>query len=106
MTSELADRIRSRTAVIAVVGCGYVGLPVCVAFAEAGSRVLGIDSDINRVADLSRGISHIADIDSSRLAQQIKASRLSFTSDFTTLSEADVIFVAVPTPADRAKQPD
>ena len=66
--AELRQRILERTAVVAVVGLGYVGLPLAVAYAEAGFRVVGLDVDARRVATLNRGESPIADIDSGRLA--------------------------------------
>lgn len=91
---------------VAVIGCGYVGLPLAIAFAEAGYRVIGIDQDDRRVRDLCDGTSHILDVASERVAAQRGTGRFSATTDYDALLESDAIFVAVPTPFDRAKQPD
>ena len=103
---DLRSRIADRTAGVAVIGCGYVGLPLSMAFAEAGFRVAGIDVDAARVAGLAEGTSHILDVPDVVLREQIEAGRFSATTDHDVLRTADVIFVAVPTPSDRAKQPD
>ena len=103
---QLIARISDRTARIAVIGCGYVGLPLAVTFAERGFYVFGIDVDEGRVAALRDGRSYILDIPDERLAEQVRAERFSATSDPSVLGRADVIFVSVPTPFDRAKQPD
>lgn len=103
---ELRRRIQSHEACVAVIGCGYVGLPLCVAFATVGFRVLAIDVDEGRVSRLQRGESYIRDIPSERLRAQVEADRLSATAEYDALRDADVIFVSVPTPFDRAKQPD
>lgn len=104
--NELAERIRSHTAHIAVIGCGYVGLPLSLAFAQAGFRVTGIDIDPERIGLLSRGESYIMDVPNDVLRPEVEAGRFRATADYDVLREQDVIFVAVPTPFDRAKQPD
>lgn len=91
---------------MAVIGCGYVGLPLATAFADAGFTVVGIDVDERRVEQLLRGQSYILDVPSASLAPLVRAGRLRATSDYDALRGADVIFVAVPTPFDRARQPD
>ena len=105
-TAEMFRRIRERTARIAVIGCGYVGLPLSLAFAKAGYQVLGIDSDPDRVVRLRRGDSYIHDVPSDALRAEVERGRFSATTDYAALRDVDVIFVSVPTPFDRAKQPD
>lgn len=89
-----------------VVGCGYVGLPLSQAFADAGYTVVGIDVDARRVDALNRGISHILDVPADTLQKNIAADRFSATTDFAAARDLDVIFISVPTPFDKAKQPD
>jgi UDP-N-acetyl-D-glucosamine dehydrogenase len=89
---------------IGVVGLGYVGLPLAVAFAEAGCDVVGVDVDQARVASLREHRSHIEDIADSRLAAA--AERCMFTTRFVELHEADAILVCVPTPLTRNREPD
>jgi UDP-N-acetyl-D-glucosamine dehydrogenase len=89
---------------IGIVGLGYVGLPLAVAFAEAGEEVVGVDVDAARVAELSEGRSPIEDIPDARL--QAVLDRCSFTSRYVELHEADAILVCVPTPLTRNREPD
>src|SRR5215208_2401801 len=89
---------------IGIVGLGYVGLPLAVAFAEAGEEVIGVDVDAARVAGLSDGVSHIEDIPSERLAAV--QDRLEFTTRAVDLHEAEAILVCVPTPLNRNREPD
>lgn len=98
--------MESRSARIAVIGCGYVGLPLSLAYARAGFRVVGIDVDPRKVEMLRRSESYVQDVGSDALREQTSAGRLTATTDHDVLRECDVIFVAVPTPFDRAKQPD
>jgi UDP-N-acetyl-D-glucosamine dehydrogenase len=91
---------------IAVVGLGYVGLPLALAFVEAGCRVVGVDADDARVAELSSGRSPIDDITDERLRSAL-ASGLSIThTERADLATPDVVFVCVPTPINEAKDPD
>lgn len=102
----LRAAVADRTARIAVIGCGYVGLPLSMAFADAGFRVTGVEHDEGRVARLQAGDSYILDVPSELLGRHVAAGRFVATADYDGLREADVIFVSVPTPFDRAKQPD
>lgn len=106
MTEQLLENIRDRSARIAVIGCGYVGLPLAVAFARAGFGVCAIDSAEERVASIKAGKSYLMDVPTAELAPLVADGRLSATIDYSTLRDADVIFVCVPTPFDRAKAPD
>ena len=87
---------------IAVVGLGYVGLPLCVAYGKVFSNVTGFDNNQARIADLTRGIDKNNEIS----AEDLLSSTVRFSSDPTVLSAADVIIVAIPTPIDAHKTPD
>src|SRR2546428_659153 len=103
---ELFERIRNRESRGAVIGCGYVGLPLSLAFARAGCSVVGIDNDEARIARLRDGESYILDVASDALRAEVKAGRFAPSTDYALLRDVDVIFVSVPTPSNRAKQPD
>ena len=89
---------------IGIVGLGYVGLPLAVAFAEAGEDVVGVDVDPAKIGDLNRGTSYIEDIPSERL--QSVSDRTSFTTRAVDLHGAEAILVCVPTPLNRNREPD
>ena len=103
---QLLDKLENRTATIGIVGLGYVGLPLAVAFAEAGFRVLGIDLTRKKVDLLNAGKSYIPDIPTDELAAQVTAGRLKAYDSYDILREADVISVCVPTPLRKTKDPD
>jgi UDP-N-acetyl-D-glucosamine dehydrogenase len=92
---ELSESISNRTAVVAVIGLGYVGLPLLMAAGEEGFGLIGLDADSSKVRALREGRSYIADIDDAALGV-LKGAR--FTRDHQALSAADIILVAVPTP--------
>src|SRR4051794_14916330 len=89
---------------IGIVGLGYVGLPLAVAFAEAGCDVVGVDVDATRVATLRSGHSHVEDIEDGRLGAVLE--RCEFTTRAVELHETDAILVCVPTPLTRNREPD
>jgi UDP-N-acetyl-D-glucosamine dehydrogenase len=89
---------------VGIVGLGYVGLPLCVAFAEAGARVTGLDVHADTVAALQLGTSHIEDIPDTRLAAVLPS--LMFTTDAAELASADAILICVPTPLNPNREPD
>ena len=89
---------------IGIVGLGYVGLPLAVAFAEADCDVVGVDVDARLVAALGEGRSHVEDIGDERL--QGALARCRFTTRFVELHEADAILICVPTPLTRNREPD
>jgi UDP-N-acetyl-D-glucosamine dehydrogenase len=103
---NLRAAITSRAARVGVVGCGYVGLPLAQSFADAGFDVTGVDNDAGRVAQMNAGESHILDVSSSRLRANVDAGRFRATTDYEVARGLDIIFISVPTPFDRAKQPD
>jgi len=102
----LGSRIASRSAVVGVVGQGYVGLPLALVFAEAGFRVLGFDVDAAKVSALSRGESYIKHIGPERVRDAVASERYIATSDFDRLAECDAILICVPTPLGAHREPD
>jgi len=103
---SLLGRIASREATVGVVGLGYVGLPLVVAFAQEGFRVLGVDVDARKVASLQRGESYVEDVPSSVLGSLVEAGLFSASTDYATLAAADAISICVPTPLRKTKDPD
>ncbi|MGD2145548.1 MAG: nucleotide sugar dehydrogenase [Anaerolineae bacterium] len=104
--STLRDRIADRTAHVAVIGLGYVGLPLTTAFAKAGFRVTGVDVDGGKVEAVNAGRSYIPDVPDDELAPHVTSGRLTATVDYDALQEADAIFICVPTPYDAQRAPD
>jgi UDP-N-acetyl-D-glucosamine dehydrogenase len=102
----LLDKIERREAVLAVIGIGYVGLPLAVEFAEEGYRVIGVDVSTEKVRLISEGQSYIPDVATERVAALVDSGHLSATTDYATLSEVDVISICVPTPLRKTKDPD
>lgn len=100
--SELADgireRIEAREAVIGVVGLGYVGLPIAVAFAEAGFRVAGVDLDKERVRAIDSGRSYLRDVPDERVAELRGCGRLTAGDSFQETTTPDVMLLCLPTP--------
>lgn len=106
MKDLLLDRIKNKTAVVAVIGLGYVGLPLAVEKAKAGYKTIGFDVQEEKVDMVNRGKNYIGDVVDSDLERIVKEGLLSATSDFSVVSAADFIAICVPTPLDDYKQPD
>jgi UDP-N-acetyl-D-mannosaminuronate dehydrogenase/intein/homing endonuclease len=102
----LAQRLAARTARVAVVGLGYVGLPLAETFAWGGYPVLGFDVDAAKVAMLKRGQSYIGHICPERVAELMAGGRFDATDDPHRFAEADAIVICVPTPLGEAREPD
>ena len=105
MKEALLEKIRSRKAQVAVVGLGYVGLPLALRFSECGFRVIGIDTDAERVAQLGRGKTHIERYDDQRVAQALTRG-FRPTTAFAEAKAADAILICVPTPLTAQREPD
>jgi UDP-N-acetyl-D-glucosamine dehydrogenase len=105
MKESLLERIRNRKAQIAVVGLGYVGLPLALRFSECGFRVIGIDTDAERAARLARGKTYIARYADERIASALKRGFRPTTS-FQEAKAADAILICVPTPLTAQREPD
>jgi UDP-N-acetyl-D-glucosamine dehydrogenase len=104
--ADPAEGVASPMATVAVVGLGYAGFPLAVAFAGAGLTVLGVDTDPGRVGALNRGVSHVGDVAGERLRQLLETRRFRATCDYDALSAADAIIICVPTPLAEARRPD
>jgi len=91
---------------VAIVGAGYVGVPLAQVFADAGKSVVLVDIDAERVERLNRGDSYIEDVPSDELARLVQAGLVHATTDYDELREADAIVVALPTPLSRQREPD
>jgi len=91
---------------VAVIGLGYVGLPLAVEFAEAGHSVIGLDVDDRKVNSINDRQSYIPDVPSEEIASLAEAGRLSASTDFSRLADVDAIIIAVPTPLRKTKDPD
>jgi len=91
---------------VAIVGAGYVGVPLAHAFAEVGKKVVLVDIDPTRVERLNRGESYIEDIPSETLKSLVESDLIVATTDYDELGEADAILIALPTPLSRQREPD
>src|SRR5438093_1390242 len=106
MKQMLLEKILSRSLRVAVIGLGYVGLPLATAFAEVGFQVTGIDLDEQKVDAANRGESYIPDIANSTIQKLLEAKRLHFTTDYAALENIDAISICVPTPLGKTRDPD
>jgi UDP-N-acetyl-D-glucosamine dehydrogenase len=106
LKQTLLDRIERREAQVAIVGLGYVGLPLAVEFAEVGFRVIGLDISAAKVDALNRGESYIPDIQTETINRLVRDGRLRATTNYTDLREADAISICVPTPLRKTRDPD
>ena len=96
----------SHTYDIAVIGAGYVGVPLAATFAEAGLRVLLVDIQPAVVARLNDGESHIEDVPSKRLAPLVAEEYIVATTDYAQVEHAAAVLIALPTPLSRQREPD
>ena len=103
---QLIEKIKSKSARVAVIGIGYVGLPLAVTFAEAGLTVIGIDPDQRKVDSVNRGESYILDISNEQLAPLVRKGLVSATTDFSTVKDVQAVSICVPTPLRKTGDPD
>lgn len=106
MSKALKNKIQKKKATIAVLGLGYVGLPLAVSFAKTGFQVFGLDMDTDRVERVQTKKTYIADVALKDLRQVVDSGRLIASTDFSLLKSADVIIICVPTPLRRKYTPD
>jgi len=104
--TNLLSKITTRDATIGVVGLGYVGLPLAIAFADKGFAVLGFDVDERKVDAIGRGESYIKHLDGGRLESVVSAGKLTATTDFARLAEPDAVLICVPTPLTPQREPE
>jgi len=100
------DKVTSHSAVVGVIGQGYVGLPLALVFAEAGFRTIGFDIDAKKVEILRLGQSYIQHVGSERVANATATGKFSATTDFDRLADCDAILICVPTPLGKHREPD
>src|ERR1700726_2425221 len=91
---------------VAIIGCGYVGLPLALRFAEAGHKVTGFDTDPNKVSMLNAGKSYIEHIQQTKIQQFVNSKHFGATTDFARIKEADAIIICGHTPLDERRYPD
>jgi UDP-N-acetyl-D-glucosamine dehydrogenase len=106
MGSVLLEKIKRHEAKVAVIGIGYVGLPLCVEMARAGFHTTGYDKSEAKVKSVRDGISYIKDIPDSLLAPLVHSGKLTASTNPDVLGEADVVIICVPTPLNKTKEPD
>jgi UDP-N-acetyl-D-glucosamine dehydrogenase len=91
---------------IAIIGLGYVGLPLCLQFARSGVRVLGLDIDAKKVRALNAGYSYIKHIPAKEIKKLVRANKFSASTDFAEIKSVDAILICVPTPLKKNRAPD
>jgi UDP-N-acetyl-D-glucosamine dehydrogenase len=91
---------------IGIVGAGYVGLPLAQVFAEAGQRIVLVESNPEKVESVRRGESYISDVDSGDLQRHVESGAIEITSDYDALKEAEAILISLPTPLSAQREPD
>ena len=104
--NELKAKLQSRNATAAVIGLGYVGLPLAMEIAAAGFRVIGIDLDEKKIALLNQAKSYILDVSEKTVADAISRQTFTATTNFAALAEADTVSICVPTPLSKSRDPD
>jgi len=103
---SLERKIKNRTAVVGVIGMGYVGLPLAVELGRERFRIIGIDISTKKVELVNSGISDIDDVADADLKPLVKKGKIRATNDFSQLKQADVVTICVPTPLSKTKDPD
>jgi len=103
---KMISKLNNKEARLAVLGLGYVGLPLAVSFAKVGFQVTGFDLDEGKVAAVNRGDSYIIDIPSEELDAVVRSGNLKATTDFSKLADMDSVNICVPTPLGKTRDPD
>lgn len=106
MQKKLFEMISNKTALVGIIGLGYVGLPLAVHFVEKGFRVLGFDLDTRKIDTIMAGKSYIKHVSSDAIESMVSRQRFDATTDFERLSAADCILICVPTPLTGKMEPD
>jgi UDP-N-acetyl-D-glucosamine dehydrogenase len=104
--TTLIKKLQDKTAEIAILGLGYVGLPLAVVFGEAGFKVTGVDPDARKIDSLNKGVSYIPDVKTEAVAKLVKSGYLKATMDFAVLKGMDAVSICVPTPLRKTGDPD
>ncbi|MBI5906019.1 MAG: nucleotide sugar dehydrogenase, partial [Deltaproteobacteria bacterium] len=103
---DLLRRLKEKNFTAAVIGLGYVGLPLAMEYADAGIEVIGIDVDGSKVRTLKEGKSYIGDVSSEAVKRAVAAGLLTATTDYSAVAMADTVNICVPTPLRKTKDPD
>ncbi|WP_286883256.1 nucleotide sugar dehydrogenase, partial [Aneurinibacillus sp. UBA3580] len=106
LAEQLMQKLEQKTAVIGVVGLGYVGLPLAVEKAKAGFNVIGFDVQASKVDMVNEGVNYIGDVVDDDLREIVQKRKLRATSDYSFINEVDAVAICVPTPLDAYQQPD
>lgn len=104
--NHLKEKLMNKTAVLGVIGLGYVGLPLAVEKAKAGYRTIGFDIQVEKVNKVNAGINYIGDVVNEDLMAIVASGLLTATTEFSAVANADAVCIAVPTPLDAYQQPD
>ncbi len=104
--TNLLTKLDNKTAKVAVLGLGYVGLPFATVFAEAGFNITGIDPDARKVDELNQSRSYIQDVSTAQVEKLVAAGKLTATTDFSVLADMDAVSICVPTPLRKTGDPD
>ena len=102
----LNDTKQPSVAAVAIVGLGYVGLPLALQFARSGARVIGLDVDTSKVRSLNAGQSYIQHIPSDAIREQVKAGNFLASDNFSFVREVEAVVICVPTPLSKNREPD
>lgn len=103
---DIIEKLKDGTAEVAVVGLGYVGMPLAVEVAKSGLRTHGIDINQRIIDQINKGLNHIKDVDTGLVEQLVNNGSFRATTDFSVCERADVISICVPTPLDKNHEPD
>ncbi|MDJ0765882.1 MAG: nucleotide sugar dehydrogenase [Myxococcota bacterium] len=106
MKETLIGKINIKDATVAVIGLGYVGLPLAVEMAQSGFSVIGVDIDTQVVEGVNLGNSHVGDVPTERLAPLVASGRIRASGEYAAVKDADCISICVPTPLRKTKEPD
>src|SRR5437867_1893455 len=104
--ADLRAKIDTKTAIVGVIGLGYVGLPLLAAFHQAGFAVIGFDVDAAKIEALYRGENYLKHLGDDLVRRMVSTGRFAATTDAGRLAEADVIISCVPTPLGQHHEPD
>ncbi len=104
--NSLLEKIENKSAIIGIIGLGYVGLPLAVEFAKSGFNVIGFDLSLEKIEKIKNKINYIQDVSSEDLRKCVEEKKLTATNDFSKLKDVDCVSICVPTPLRKTKDPD
>ena len=106
LRDQLLKKIEKNEEIIGILGLGYVGLPLAVAFAKKGLNVLGFEKTADKADRVNKAINYIGDVNDDELKYSVEKGFLKATTDFSRINECDAVIICVPTPLDKFKKPD